>query len=65
MISSSAEARETPVLLGSLEKANLIHWSSHPAPEDGNTPGFGNVVFSSYFNFRTMDKVHKRSDSYN
>jgi hypothetical protein len=32
-------------------------------PEDGNRSSFRNVVFSSYLKFRTMDKVHKPSDS--
>jgi hypothetical protein len=30
-----------------------------PSPEYGNRSRFRNVVFSSYLEFRTMDKVHK------
>jgi hypothetical protein len=37
--------------------------ASLPSPEDGNRFSFGNVVFSSYLEFRTMDKVKKPSDS--
>jgi hypothetical protein len=38
--------------------------SSLPTSADGNRPNFQNVVsFSSYFEFRTMDKVHRLSDS--
>jgi hypothetical protein len=33
------------------------------SPEDENGPMFGNVVFSSYSEKRTMDKFHKPSDS--
>jgi hypothetical protein len=33
------------------------------SPEDGNTPSCRNVLFSSYLEFRAMDKVHKSSDS--
>jgi hypothetical protein len=36
---------------------------SLPSPEDGNTSSLRNVVFSSYLEFQTMDKVHKPSDS--
>jgi hypothetical protein len=50
MFPSSGEERETPTLLGLLEKANLNHWSitlskgpnrvgvSLSSPEDGNRP---------------------------
>jgi hypothetical protein len=60
MFLSSNEARETPTLLGSLEKANLNHWSSEvsaPSPEKRNRSSFRNVVFSSFWN------VHKPNDS--
>jgi hypothetical protein len=30
--------------------------------EDGKRSSFRNVVFSTYLEFRTMDKVHKLSD---
>jgi hypothetical protein len=33
------------------------------SPEDGNESTFQNVVFFSYLEFWTMDKVHKSSDS--
>jgi hypothetical protein len=32
-------------------------------PEDGNRFSFRNNVFSSYIEFRTMDNIHKPSDS--
>jgi hypothetical protein len=51
LFSSSGEG-ETPTLLGSLERANLNHWTEGfpPSPEDGNRPSFRNVVFSSFWN---------------
>jgi hypothetical protein len=36
---------------------------SLPSPEDGNIYSFGNVVFSSDFEFRTVDEVHKPRNS--
>jgi hypothetical protein len=36
---------------------------SLPPPEDGNRSGFRNVMFLSYLEFRTMDELHKSSDS--
>jgi hypothetical protein len=33
------------------------------SPEDGNSSGFLNAMISRYLEFRTMDEVHKRSDS--
>jgi hypothetical protein len=33
------------------------------SPEDGNRFSFRNVVFSSCFEYGTMDKDHKASDS--
>jgi hypothetical protein len=67
----SDEGRDTTTLLGPLERANLNHWTtgsnragvSFPSPEDGNTSSFPEVVFSSYLEFRTMDKVNKPSNS--
>jgi hypothetical protein len=62
-------------LLGPMDGANLRHWTlalsngpsrvgvSFPSPEDGSRSSFRNVVFSSYLEFRTMDKVQKPSDS--
>jgi hypothetical protein len=35
---------------------------SLPSPEDGNWSSFRNVVFSTYLEFRTMNKVHKPRD---
>jgi hypothetical protein len=35
---------------------------SLPSPEDGKRSSFRNV-FSTYFEFRTMDKSHKPGDS--
>jgi hypothetical protein len=35
---------------------------SLPSPEDGNRPGFRNVMFSSYFEFWMTGKVQKPSD---
>jgi hypothetical protein len=34
----------------------------YPSSENGKRPSFRNVVFSSYLEFRTIDKVHKPSD---
>jgi hypothetical protein len=34
-----------------------------PSPEDGNRSSFRNVMFSSYLEFRTTDKVQKPADS--
>jgi hypothetical protein len=33
------------------------------SPEDRNISSFRNVLFSIYLEFRTVDKVHKPSDS--
>jgi hypothetical protein len=70
MFPSSGEGKETPTLLGLLEKANLNHCRialsqgpnrvgvSLPSLEDGNRSNFRNFVFE----FRKTDKVHKPSD---
>jgi hypothetical protein len=62
-------------LLGSLEIVNPNHWTTArtpkrvylyvflPSPENRNRSSFRNFVFSSYLEFRTIDKVHKPSDS--
>jgi hypothetical protein len=34
-----------------------------PSPEDGKRSSFPEVVFSTYLEFWTMDKVHKPGDS--
>jgi hypothetical protein len=56
---------ETPTLLGPLERAGpltdkRLRFSRvcvfFPSPEDGKRPSFPNGVFSSYLEFRTMDK---------
>jgi hypothetical protein len=36
---------------------------SFPSPEARNRASFRNVVFSSYLEFQTVDKVHKPSES--
>jgi hypothetical protein len=36
---------------------------SCPSFGDGNRFSFKNIVFSSYLEFQTMDKIHKPSDS--
>jgi hypothetical protein len=46
--------------MGLLESANLNN--SHPSPEDGKISSV-QMLFASYFESRTMDKVHKPSDS--
>jgi hypothetical protein len=45
-----------------LSKGRNIVGVSVPSPEDGNYSSFRNFVPSSYLEFRTMNKVHKRSD---
>jgi hypothetical protein len=37
--------------------------ASLPSPVEGNRFNFRNLVFSSYLEFRTLDKVHETSDS--
>jgi hypothetical protein len=57
------EGRETSTLLGLSESANSILLSrgpnrvgvSFPSPEYGKRPSFGNIVFSTYLEFRMMD----------
>jgi hypothetical protein len=68
----SGGERETPTLLGPLERANLNHWTlpkgpsrvgvSIPSHENGNRSSFRNVEFSMCLEFRTMDKGHKPSN---
>jgi hypothetical protein len=55
---SSGERKETPTLLGTSDIANLDHGA-----EEGNRSSFRNVEFSSYLELRTIEKVHKTSDS--
>jgi hypothetical protein len=43
-------------------KPNTVGVSLH-SPEDGNKSSFRNVVFFSYLEFWTLDKVHTPSDS--
>jgi hypothetical protein len=66
-----------PTLLGPLGRVNLrIQWLrlarpkgsnrvsvSFPSHEDGNRSSFRNVVFPTYFELRTMDKVQILNDS--
>jgi hypothetical protein len=51
---SSGEGRETSILLGPLERANLNHWYrvniSLSSPDDVNRSISRNVVFSSIWN---------------
>jgi hypothetical protein len=53
--------RETPALFGPLER--FSDWNSlslrlsPPSPEDGKRSSFRNVVFSSFSDYRTVDKV--------
>jgi hypothetical protein len=65
LFASSDEGKETPILLGPLERANLNRSGplievpnrvgvSLPSPEDGNRSSFRNVVFSSYLEFRNL-----------
>jgi hypothetical protein len=64
---------EIHILLGTSERADLIHWGSAKGPnwvdvslpsrEEGNWSSFQDVVFSSYLEFRTMDKVNIPSES--
>jgi hypothetical protein len=71
---SSGEGSETPILLSPLERAKLnpvIALSEGPnrvgislhSPGDGNRFNFRRVVFSSYLEFRTMNKVQKPRNS--
>jgi hypothetical protein len=46
-----------------LSKSPNTVYVSLPSPEDVNGSSFRNVVFSSYLEFWTMDKVQKSSDS--
>jgi hypothetical protein len=49
----------------------ILHWFSFAFfpdilllnMEDGNTPSFRNIVFSSILESRTMEEVHERSNS--
>jgi hypothetical protein len=58
--------------MGPLQRANISQsiflreeWValSFPSPDAGNRSSFRNVLFSTYLEFRTMDKGHKPSDS--
>jgi hypothetical protein len=74
---SLGEGRETSILLGPLERANLNHWTlrlalskgpnrvgvSLTSPAERKRSSFRNIVFSSYLEYRTMDKVYEHSDS--
>jgi hypothetical protein len=79
MFSSSGEGREAPTLLGLLEGANLsLHCQRlglalskgtdrvdvpFHSSEGGKLSNFRNIIFYNYFEFRTMNTVHKHSDS--
>jgi hypothetical protein len=71
---SSDEGRQAPTSLGPLDKVNKwikLALSKEPSrvgvslssPDDGNRSSFRNLVFSSYLEFRTIDKVHNPSYS--
>jgi hypothetical protein len=66
LFSSSDEGRETPTLLGTLESANLSHWTTvslFSSPQHGNRCSLRNTAISNYLEFGTMWKIHKFSDS--
>jgi hypothetical protein len=73
LLPSSGEERETPTLLGRLTllKSSRLALSkgpnrlgdSFPSHVGGNWSSFRNVAFSTYLEFRAVDKVHKPSDS--
>jgi hypothetical protein len=48
--------------LAPYKRPSRVDVSFH-SPEDGNITSFRNIVYSSYLEFRTMDKVRKTSDS--
>jgi hypothetical protein len=57
--------RRTPTLLGlklALSNGPNKVDVSLPSPEDGNRFIFRNIVFSSYLEFRRMDKIQNASD---
>jgi hypothetical protein len=56
---SSGKGKETPILLGPLERTNLNQWKTHglrfnrvgislQSPEDGNRSVFLNIAFSNF-----------------
>jgi hypothetical protein len=47
---------------GYLLLRNPTEYVHLPSPEDGNRSSFRNVVFSSFLEHRTMDKVQKSSN---
>jgi hypothetical protein len=49
--SSGDRGRETPTLLGPLDRANREGVSLPLSPEDGSRSSFRNVMLSSYFRF--------------
>jgi hypothetical protein len=69
--------KETPTVLGPLKKLTSITEPvqlalskgpnkvgvSLPSPGEGKRSSFRNVVFSSYLEFWTMDKVYESSES--
>lgn len=52
--------RETPTLLGPLERANFNHCFS---PEDGKSSSLRNVVFPSFLEYGTIDKFQTPSNT--
>jgi hypothetical protein len=60
----SGGRRETPTLLGPLQRANLSHGTQHSrclSRLKTNRFSFRNALLSSYLQFRTVDRVNKRS----
>jgi hypothetical protein len=68
MFPSSGEGKEIQTLLiewglgfALCEGPNRVG-ASLPSPEDVKRPSFKNVMFSSYLEFRMMDRAHNLSD---
>jgi hypothetical protein len=59
----SVEGRETPILFSLPERAEPTEYES-PSPhvKTETDPVSETAVFSSYLEFRTVDKVHKPSN---
>jgi hypothetical protein len=66
LLPSSDEGKESPAVLYSVERTNLKQWfgrkSVSPLPENGDSSNFGNIYFSSYSEFGTMDRIRKLGD---
>jgi hypothetical protein len=62
LLPSSGDGRLIPILLGPIESANLSHWFL-PSSVDRNRYSFRNGGSPKYFEFRSMKKVLKPSNS--